>query len=490
MTMHNHPIQPMAIKKILIIPFTFLFLFALIGCAINPVTGTSQLMLVSEQEEIEMGKNLYPNAMWGAEGGGGEYRDEQLKAYLKNIVLNIHKVSHRPNLPVAFAIQNSSVPNAWAIPGYVVITRGLLTGLDNEAEFAYVMGHEMGHVSARHSASQISYGMLTQVVLAGAGVALTGSDYSDIALTLGSVGGSLLLLKYSRDDELEADRLGVSYMTKLGYSPKNALSAHRNLERVSNEYIRSLGQEPQERGFFEDLLSTHPRTSVRIEELQHIINTTQPVAVRGDGTNRNKFQTSIGDIKSINNVYLEYYDKAVRALKKGNTSEASSLVSKAIAKNKTQPPFHALNGFIMLKNKNYESAKGSFNNALRLDNNYQPAYRGLGAIHYLQKNYAEGIQYLKKSISLFPEDVPSHYFLGMSYFKTKAYTSAIPHLKLFAQAQPKHPSIHGVLGICYEGVNDLSSAYNEYALQLKVNPNNEMGKQATSRVEVLRQRIR
>ena len=490
MTMHNHPIQPMAIKKILIIPFTFLFLFALIGCAINPVTGTSQLMLVSEQEEIEMGKNLYPNAMWGAEGGGGEYRDEQLKAYLKNIVLNIHKVSHRPNLPVAFAIQNSSVPNAWAIPGYVVITRGLLTGLDNEAEFAYVMGHEMGHVSARHSASQISYGMLTQVVLAGAGVALTGSDYSDIALTLGSVGGSLLLLKYSRDDELEADRLGVSYMTKLGYSPKNALSAHRNLERVSNEYIRSLGQEPQERGFFEDLLSTHPRTSVRIEELQHIINTTQPVAVRGDGTNRNKFQTSIGDIKSINNVYLEYYDKAVRALKKGNTSEASSLVSKAIAKNKTQPPFHALNGFIMLKNKNYESAKGSFNNALRLDNNYQPAYRGLGAIHYLQKNYAEGIQYLKKSISLFPEDAPSHYFLGMSYFKTKAYTSAIPHLKLFAQAQPKHPSIHGVLGICYEGVNDLSSAYNEYALQLKVNPNNEMGKQATSRVEVLRQKIR
>ena len=488
--MHNYQIQPMAIKKILIIPFTFLFLFALIGCAINPVTGKSELMLVSEQEEIEMGRNLYPSAMWGAEGGGGEYRDEKLKAYLKNIVLNIHRVSHRPNLPVAFAIQNSSVPNAWAIPGYVVITRGLLTGLDNEAEFAYVMGHEMGHVSARHSASQISYGMLTQLALAGAGVALTGSDYSDIALTLGSVGGSLLLLKYSRDDELEADRLGVSYMSKLGYSPRNAISAHRNLERVSNEYMKSLGKDPQERGFFEDLLSTHPRTSVRMEELQHIINTTQPAAVRGDGTNRNKFQTLIGDIKNINNVYLEYYDKAVRALRKGNTSEATTLVSRAIAINKAQPPFHALNGFVMLKNKNYASAERSFNNALSLDNNYQPAYRGLGAACYLQENYAEGIQYLKKSISLFPEDVPSHYFLGMSYFKTRVYGSAIPHLRLFAKAQPKHPSIHGVLGICYEGVNDLSSAYNEYAFQLKVNPNNEMGKRAASRVEVLRQRIR
>jgi beta-barrel assembly-enhancing protease len=152
-----------------------LLLATLAGCATNPVTGQSQLMLVSEAQEIDMGRKLYPNALWQGEGGGGEYRDGKLKAYLKDIVVNIHRVSHRPGLPIDFAIQNSSVPNAWAIPGHVVITRGLLAGLDNEAEFTFVMGHEMGHVAARHSASQMSYGMLSQTLLAGAGLATAGS---------------------------------------------------------------------------------------------------------------------------------------------------------------------------------------------------------------------------------------------------------------------------------------------------------------------------
>lgn len=162
---------------ILCLVFACLFL-VLAGCATNPVTGKSELMLVSEEQEIQMGKELYPNALWGAEGGGVEYKDERLKAYLGDVITRIHRNSHRPNLPVSFAIQNSSVPNAWAIPGYVVITRGLIAGLENEGEFAFVMGHEMGHVSARHSARQITNSMLLQVGLGIAGVALSGKDYA------------------------------------------------------------------------------------------------------------------------------------------------------------------------------------------------------------------------------------------------------------------------------------------------------------------------
>jgi predicted Zn-dependent protease len=111
-------------------------LFLMNSCAVNPVTGRSQLMLVSEDQEIAMGRQLYPNALWGGEGGGGEYNDPALKTYLKNIVVNIQRISHRPDLPVDFVIQNSSVPNAWAIPGHVAMTRGLLAAIDNEAEFA------------------------------------------------------------------------------------------------------------------------------------------------------------------------------------------------------------------------------------------------------------------------------------------------------------------------------------------------------------------
>lgn len=473
-------------KKHIIALFLVCMLSVVVGCATNPVTGQSQLMLVSEQQEIAMGKEVYPNAMWGGEGGGGEFKDERAKAYLKNVVMNIHKVSHRPNLPVDFAIQNSSVPNAWAIPGYVVITRGLLAGLDNEAEFAFVMGHEMGHVSARHSASQMSLGMLHQAILAGASIALAGSDYSDAALSFGALGSGLLLLKYSRDDELDADGLGVQYMTRLGYNPRNAISAHMNLEKVSNEYMKSLGKSTQERGFFEDMLSTHPRTSVRIDEIQNIINHTPSVALKGDGVNRQQFQSMVASVKNVNNTYIAHYDKAVRALNNKNLDEAVAQITKAINIDQTQAPFYGLSGFIMLRKKNPENAEKYFNYALRLDNNYQPALRGMGSILYMKGNYAESIQYLKKSVAIFPGDMPSHYFLGMSYFKTGTYRTAVNHLKPFADAQPKHPTIHGVLGICYEYVGDTNSAYNQYAMQVKVAPNNDMGKQASGRINTLK----
>lgn len=222
------------------------------SCATNPVTGKEELMLVSEDEEIKIGKSVYRDALWSAEGGGGEYLDPQLKRYLEGVVMRLHRVSHRPNLPLSFTVQNSSVPNAWAIPGHVVMTRGLLAGLENEGEFAYVMGHEIGHVSARHSARQMSKNMMLSLALGLAAISIGDADTREAVVGLGALGGQLLLLKYSRDDELEADRLGVEYMSRLGYNPNNALGAHRSLEKVYKEYARSVGQEPTERGFFEE----------------------------------------------------------------------------------------------------------------------------------------------------------------------------------------------------------------------------------------------
>lgn len=464
----------------------FLLLISILAsCAVNPVTGQKELMLVSENQEIEIGREFYPNALWGDVGGGGEFRDEKLKTYLGDIVMRVHSVSHRPGLPVTFAIQNSSVPNAWAIPGYVVMTRGLLAGLDSEAEFAFVMGHEMGHVAARHSARQMTYGMLQQIGLGATGLALGGSQYADAAMNIGAIGSSLLLLKYSRDDELEADRLGIQYLAKLGYDPDNAISSHRNLEKVANEYMQSVGKNPGERGFFEDLLSTHPRTSVRIEELRNMIARLQPYHIYGDGTGREKFQSMTQGIRKTNRIYADYYDKAVREFQQNNMDRARSLVSNAIEKDDLQPPFHALTGFIMLKKKDFADARVSFNKALAIDRDYQPAYRGLGALEYLSENYPKGIEHLKKGLAIFPQDVLSHYFLGMSYFRTKTYRSAIPHLNTFAGVKPDHPEIHGILGICYESIGDLSAAYNHYVMQVKVAPENEMGRHASSRARAL-----
>ena len=473
-------------KKIII--YAVLFLVVLLfsaGCAVNPVTGKSQLMLVSEDQEVTMGKEFYPSALWGDMGGGGEYRDDRLRSYLKDIILRIHSVSHRPNLPIDFAIQNSSIPNAWAIPGHVTITRGLLAALDNEAEFAFVMGHEMGHVSARHSASQMSCGMLQQIGLGVAGIALSNSSLADPALTLGNIGGSLLLLKYSRDDELEADRLGVLYMTRLGYDPQYAVMAHNNLEKVAQDYQRLMGKDSQQGGVVSDLLSTHPRTSIRIDEIRQLIRNLPPYSVVSDGASGERFMSMSAQLRKTNQVYLYNYDKAVKAFSEDKLEEADSLISKAISAEAGQAPFHNLKGYIALKKKDYTGADQLFKSALNRDPNYEPAIRGMGTLLYYKQSYSDSTDYLKKALTLFPQDASAHYFLGMDYFRMASYKNAIPYLKAYADIQPKHPEVHGVLGICYESTDDRQSAYNEYLAQVKVAPSNDMGRYAQSRLGVL-----
>lgn len=465
---------------------TLLLVITLSGCAVNPVTGKQELMLVSESQEVEMGKSFYPNALWGDLGGGGEYYDPQLTSYLRAIVLRIHGVSHRSNLPVDFAIQNSSVPNAWAIPGHVAITRGLLAGLANEAEFVFVMGHEMGHVSARHSARHMSYGMVQQAGLGAAGIALSNRDYGDLALGLGAFGSSLLLLKYSRDDELEADRIGIQYMAALGYDPRYALSAHRNLEKISQEYLKTIGKSPTERGFVEDLFSTHPRTSVRIDELQQIIASERPRALSGDGANQAAFQNATAGIRNTHRIYTDHYDRAVTAFQNEKTGEAESLVSRAINADPRQPAFHALLGYVRVRQKSFDEADRHFITALGIRNDYEPAFRGRGIVRYGLGQYDESLSFLQRSLELYPQDVPAHYFAGMANYRMRRCEQALPHLSLFADAQQQHPEVHGILGICYESRKDLAKAYREYQLQQKVAPNSEMGKHAAERAAALK----
>lgn len=471
------------IKRLIIL--TFFVIIFIPACATNPVTGKQELMLLSENDEIQMGRVVYPNAMWGAEGGGGEYKDDNLKAYLGDIVQRIHRVSHRPNLPVSFAIQNSSVPNAWAIPGYVVITRGLLTGLDNEGEFAFVMGHEMGHVSARHSARQMSQAILLQIGLVAAGIALQNKQQGDIILGLGAIGGTMLLRKYSRDDEYEADRLGVDYMTRIGYEPRNAVSAHRRLQLISDQYMRSLGAEPKERNFFEELLSTHPRTQTRIEEIERLIVNYRASHFYGDGSNGQRYKSMISNIQKVHHIYTNYYDKALRAYEKGNLDMAQNYLNTAINLDKYQAPFYSLTGYIMLDRNNYIEAERYFKGALSIDKNYQPAYRGFGMISYAQRDYNNAITHLKKALLLYPEDIASHYYTGMSFYRTNRCDSAIPHLSMVAQAMPKHKTVFGLLGYCYDSIGNVEEAYKYYAQQVKIDSTSIIGKQSLNRYNEL-----
>lgn len=455
----------------------------LASCAENPVTGKRELMLISEEQELAIGRDVYPSALWGAEGGGGPLKDRALNAYLRDIVLKIHSLSHRPNLPVEFIIQNSSVPNAWAIPGYVVITRGLLAALGSEAEFAFVIGHEIGHVAARHSASQLTYGMLRQAGLVAAAVTLSREEHADILLEAGAIGSGLALLKYSRQQELEADSLGIRYMTLAGYDPEAAITAHKRLEKAANDYLLSLGKEPKAGRGIEELFSTHPRTEVRIEELRQIIQMNQ---TKGGRVEEERFLSMTRALRKTNEVYLNYYDPAERAYKQGALESADDLVRKAIALEEGQPSFWTLRGFIALKRNAYDSAREFFHKALGLDAEYQPALKGIGALNYITGRYQEAILSLRDAVSAFPEDIYSRYWLGMSLYKVNRCEEALRQLNMFAEARPRHTEIHGIIGQCYEAIGDVRSAYDEYIMQVKIAPDTEMGVFAAKRLKALR----
>ncbi len=201
--------------------------FLLSTCARNPVTGKKQLMLMSESQEIALGQQSDPSVV----AQFGLYQDDRLQAFINEKGQEMAAVSHRPDLNYEFKILDSPVVNAFALPGgYVYFTRGILAHFSNEAEFAGVLGHEIGHVTARHSARQYSRTMLAQVgLIAGMIISPEFAQFGQEA----SQAMQLMLLKYGRDAESESDELGVEYSTKIGYNAIEMAGFFNTLDRLS-----------------------------------------------------------------------------------------------------------------------------------------------------------------------------------------------------------------------------------------------------------------
>jgi predicted Zn-dependent protease len=190
---------------------------ALTGCASNPVTHSPDLVFQSEAGEIQKSKEVHPLML---QQFGGQYDDSQIAQYVNEVGQRAAKASQRPELTYTFTVLDSEEINAFTTGGgYVYITRGILTYLNNEAELEAVLGHEIGHVCARHPVRQQSKSTLAGIGAAAVGI-FTGSP--DLA-GLANYAGAALVSGYGRDQELEADRLGAEYLVKTGYSPQHML---------------------------------------------------------------------------------------------------------------------------------------------------------------------------------------------------------------------------------------------------------------------------
>jgi predicted Zn-dependent protease len=232
--------------------------FGLFNCARNPVTGKSELSLVSESQEIQMGKQASQEVAQSI----GLYNDSKIQSYVAGLGKRMAAKSERPDLPWEFHVVDDAAVNAFALPGgFIYVTRGLMASINNEAELASVLGHEIGHVTYRHSVQQISKAQLAQLGL-GIGSILS----SDIARfgQLASAGLSILFLKYGRDAENQADQAGFRYALDQNYDVREMTDVFETLNRVG---------ESGGAGKLPEWLSTHPNPENRIERIEEILDT-------------------------------------------------------------------------------------------------------------------------------------------------------------------------------------------------------------------------
>ena len=222
------------------------------GCSVNPATGKRQLALIGEQQEIAMGREADGQISRQL----GLYDDEAIQSYVAALGARLAAQSERPHLPWTFRVVDDEVVNAFALPGgFIYVTRGILTHMGSEAELAGVVGHEIGHVTARHGVSQMSKSMLAQIGL-GVGSVLS-PEVANLA-GLAESGLGLLFLKYGRDDERQADELAVRYAVRTGYDPRAMVDVFDLLGRVSAGATGS--------GDLPGWLLTHPDPGARREE--------------------------------------------------------------------------------------------------------------------------------------------------------------------------------------------------------------------------------
>lgn len=233
-------------KKRRILIFVALISFALaavISCAVNPVTGKKQIMLMSEAQEVQLGMSYHPQVM----ASFGEYADPAMQTFVQARGTEMGKLSHRPNLKYTVKVVDSPVINAFAVPGgYIYLTRGIMANFNNEAEFMGVLGHEMGHITARHSVSQQTKQQLGTLLLIGGMIASEKfANYAEAAMQ----GMQLLFLSFSRDDERQADQLGVEYASRTGYDAAKMADFYKVLIKMNLS---------ESQGGVPTFLSTHP----------------------------------------------------------------------------------------------------------------------------------------------------------------------------------------------------------------------------------------
>ena len=376
--------------------FALALSLAITACGTNPVTHKKEFQFVSEEKEIAIGKQSYSPAR---QSQGGDYIiDPDLTAYVQGVGKKLAAVSDRPELPFEFVILNDSVPNAWAMPGgKIAFNRGLLYELNNEAELAAVLGHEITHAAARHGAKSMERGIFMQAGMIAVGIASQNKNYGNLLVGASQVGAQMATMKYGRDAESEADHYGMNYMKKAGYDPTAGVTLQETFVRLSAD---------KQSSFIEGLFASHPPSPERVAANK--VTLAQLGAGGEMGTEI--YQQKVAHLKATQPAY-KAYDEGVKALGKGDTATATKKAQEAIKLEPREARFQELLGDVAMSQKKNQQAIDYYAKAIQLQPDYfKPQVQtGIALVNMGRK--AEAEPYLKRANELLPT-APAALYLG------------------------------------------------------------------------------
>ncbi len=387
------------------------------GCAIHPVTGQRQFMLMSESQEIELDKENSPHQI---SADYGVVQDKNLQDFVSGVGRDLASKSHRPDMPYSFNTLNATYINAYAFPGGTIgISRGILLELQDEAELASLMGHELGHVNARHTAQRMTRGMLAQVVFTGAAAA-AGPQWENVVAGLGGIGTGALLASYSRDQEREADDLGLEYMARADYNPEGFIGLMEMLKDMSGE----------DRGSLEMLFSTHPMSS---ERYQTAVN-----RVRTDYSRNNKplYRERYMD----NTAGLRRIKQAVKDMQEGDD---------------------------LMRAQKPEEAGEKYSSALQATSEDYVANLKMSKYLLARDNNSEARKYASAAREIYPEEPQAMHILGMAYLRQEQFEQSLAQFNSYQQRLPGNPNTVFFQGYSYEGMGRRNQAAEKYHAYLQ-----------------------
>ena len=420
-TVESAPVERMLSRRDFIRYSTLLAAGTLTGCAVNPVTGKNQLMLMNVSQEIAVDRKNAPHQL---SQDYGPVRDAALVRYVDRTGKAMAGRTHRPEMPYSFRPVAANYVNAYAFPGgSIAVTRGILLKLENEAELAALLGHELGHVNARHTAEQMSKGMVTQLLVMGAVEAVGAKmpGYRQVAEKLGMMGAGALLASYSRDNERQADDLGMQYMVKSGYSPEGMVGLMELLKEMSRH-----------RSAPTDLLfATHPMGDERYRTAVQSARTTYG-ASRGLPLNRDRYMDSIAGLRAIRGA-VERQQQGEEAMGKKRYREAEALFRQSLL---TVPEDYT--GLLLMTK-----------------------------CLMMQDRVGDALKYAEKARAVNRSEPQAHHLVGMANLRRKRFERAYEGFSEYERLLPGNPSTTFFKGYSMEGMGRRQQAAANYSTYLK-----------------------